>query len=135
MEEMYNISIVMHNLGVMGMLGVIIINSLMLLFSKEINDYAKRMRVFMPIGAGMLSIIIFTGAVMMAAKHLTFTVENIIMILFSFFLIFFEVKRYATLKHLDLSKPDAFKLYREKTFRILQIEFFVSLAISVWMLV
>jgi hypothetical protein len=134
MNEMYDMSIVTHNIGVMGLLGVIIVNILILLVSQDIRMYAKRMRIFMPIGAGMLSLIIFTGAVMMTAKHLEFTIANSIMTVFSFILIFLEVKRYVSLKHLDLNKIDAFKLYRQKAFRIFQIEFFVSLAISVWML-
>lgn len=135
MDEMYNMSIVTHNIGVMGLLGVIVVNVLMLLATKDIRSYAKRMRVFMPIGAGMLSLIIFTGAVMMTSKHLSFTIENIVMTVFSLILIFLEVKRYASLKHIDLSKENAFEMYRQKAFRIFQIEFFVSLAISVWMLV
>ena len=135
MNEMYDMSIITHNIGVMGLLGVILINILMLLVSQNIHAYAKKMRVFMPIGSAMIAIIIFTGAVMMTAKHLEFTVENSLMTVFSLVLIFLEVKRYAGLKHLNLKLENAFEIYKKKAFRIFQIEFFVSLAISVWMLV
>ncbi len=133
MNEMYDMSIVTHNLGVIGLLGVVLVNILMLLKEENIHVYAKKMRVFMPIGATTISVILFTGTIMMAAKHLSFSAENIFMIIFGVFLIFFEVKRYSNLKHLDIRKENAFDLYKQKAFKILQIEFFISLGISIWM--
>ncbi|MBU0719836.1 hypothetical protein KJ877_00695 [bacterium] len=135
MNEMYDMSIVTHNFGVMGILGVILVNIVMLLRAQNIRIYAKKMRVFMPIGATMIAVILFTGSVMMAAKHLSFTVENIIMIVFGTLMIFFEITRYKKLKHLDLSEENHLQNYKSAAMRILQFEFFVTLAISVWMFI
>ncbi|MBU1657800.1 hypothetical protein KKG72_01965 [bacterium] len=135
MNEMYEMSIVTHNFGVMGILGVILVNIVMLVMAQDIRIYAKKMRVFMPIGASLIAVILFTGAVMMAAKHLSFSIENIIMIVFGTFLIFFELTRYKKLKHLNLEQENPLETYKKGAFKILQIEFFITLAISVWMLI
>lgn len=135
MNEMYDMSIVTHNFGVIGLLAVILVNLLMLLGAQEIHRYAKRVRIFMPMSVTMIAVILFSGTVMMAAKHLHFSVENIIMILFGIALIFLELTRYKKLKHLDISKEDALQSYKSIGLRILNIEFFVTLAISVWMLI
>lgn len=134
MNEMYDMSIVTHNLSVMGILAVILVNLVMLLGAQEVRSYAKRMRIFMPMSATMIAVILFTGVVMMAAKHLDFSIENIIMILFGVALIFMELIRYKKLKHLDISKEDALTTYKTLGLKILYIEFFVTLAISAWML-
>ncbi len=135
MNEMYDMSIVTHNMGVMGILAVILVNLVMLLGAQDIHRYAKRVRIFMPMSATMIAVILFTGIVMMAAKHLNFSVENIIMIIFGIALIFLELTRYKKLKHLDISKEDALQTYRLIGLRILNVEFFVTLAISAWMLI
>ncbi len=135
MNEMYDMSIVTHNLGVMGIMAVVLINLVMLIVAQDIHRYAKKMRVFMPIGAMMIAVILFTGTVMMAAKHLHFSGENIIMIVFGILLIFLELTRYKKLKHLDFDKEDAFATYKTLALKIMSIEFFVSLIISVWMLI
>ena len=135
MNEMYDMSIVTHNLSVMGMLAVILVNLVMLLGAQDIHKYAKRMRIFMPMSATMIAVILFTGVVMMAAKHLEFSIENIIMIVFGTLLIFLELIRYKKLKHIDISADDALKTYKSLALKILNIEFFITLAISAWMLI
>ncbi len=135
MNEMYDMSIVTHNLSVMGILAVIFVNIVMLLGAQDIHKYAKRMRIFMPMSATMIAVILFTGIVMMAAKHLEFSIENIIMIVFGTLLIFLELVRYKKLKHIDISVEDALKTYKSLALKILNIEFFVTLAISAWMLI
>lgn len=133
MNEMYAMGIVTHNLGVMGMLAVILINFLMLLGAQDIRRYAKRMRIFMPIGAGLIATILFTGAVMMAAKHLSFSFENIVMIVFGILLIILEAKRYKKLKYINMNEPNPLERYKAIAYKILSIEFFGSLLITVWM--
>lgn len=133
MNEMYAMGIVTHNLGVMGMLAVILINFLMLFGARDIRKYAKRMRIFMPIGAGLIATILFTGAVMMAAKHLHFSVENTIMTIFGIALIILEAKRYKKLKYINLTDENPLQRYKAVGYKILSIEFFGSLLITLWM--
>ena len=133
MNEMYAMGIVTHNIGVMGMLAVILINFLMLVGAQDIRRYAKRMRIFMPIGAGLIATILFTGAVMMAAKHLHFTFENSVMTVFGVLLIILEAKRYKKLKYINMNEVNPLERYKVIAYKILSIEFFGSLLITVWM--
>ena len=78
---------------------------------------------------------IFTGIVMMAAKHLNFSLANSAMIVVSIVFIILEVKRYKILKHeTDIQQEGAFIDYKRKAFRILVIEMALLTVMSSWML-
>lgn len=134
MEEMYSLSIDIHWWGVLGLLAVIGWNMFWLLKSGNIVRYAKRMRVAMPVSASLIALLIFTGAVMMAAKHLSFTLENVVMILFSIALIVMEAKRYKSLKRSNIEKFSALQSYKTKAFKLLGTELLLTLLITGWML-
>ncbi|MCD6433350.1 MAG: hypothetical protein J7L21_04850, partial [Sulfurimonas sp.] len=129
----YGMSIVTHNYSVMLVLAAILVNVFMLLREKDIKKYVRSLRIFMPIGMTMIGTVIFTGVVMMAAKHLDFSVENIVMILFAVVLIVLENMRSSKLKFLDRSEANAFKNYKAQMMKIFMLEVVVVLSISVWM--
>lgn len=131
MEEMYSMSIETHYYSVIGILIVISLNFFMLFKAENIPDYQRQMSLFTPIGSIAIGGIIFTGVIMMAAKHLEFSIENIVMIVFSIAIIYLELKRVKTLKHLksDLNK------YKKYANILLTIEVFLTLSISIWMLI
>lgn len=133
MNEMYDMSIVTHNYGVMFILLAILTNVIMLLRAKDISKYRRSMRIFMPISSIGIGIVVFTGIVMMAAKHLDFTIENIVMIIFAALLMFLESKRSSKLKYLNKKEDGIFAKYKSFAFKILRIEIFMTLSISVWM--
>lgn len=136
MEAMYTVGIEIHYVSVLLLIGVVGFNIALLALSKQIKRYARRMRIVMPISATFLAVIIFTGMVAMAAKHLAFTPQNSAMIVISLLIIGMEVRRYKILKsETDLSRIDAYELYRDKAFRILGIELGLLLLMSGWMLV
>ncbi len=132
-NEMYDMSIVAHNYGVMAVLGVILLNLIMLLRAKDVKKYTRFMSIFMPIGSLGIGLIIFTGVIMMAAKHLDFTLANIAMIIFATILIVLEVKRSSKLKYLNKKEENAFKEYKIFSIKVLALEVFVTLSISAWM--
>lgn len=135
MEALYTIGLEIHTVGVLVLMGVVMFNILMLSLSKNIILYAKRMRIVMPISGSLIALILFTGAIMMAAKHLHFTFPNLIMIVAGIVMIILEAKRYKTLKRrTDISQENAFEGYKSKAFRFLGIEFGMMLIISVWMM-
>jgi predicted negative regulator of RcsB-dependent stress response len=70
---------------------------------------------------------------MMAAKHLDFTIENIVMILLAIILIVLEAKRKKALKYLSTKKEHAFAVYKPFARTILQLEFGLVLLMSLWM--
>jgi len=132
MNEMYNMSIVTHNYSVIGILGTILFNIIVLYAAKDIKKYARVMNLFMPIGMTVIGMVIFSGVVMMAAKHLNFTIENIIMMIFAVALIILENIRSKKLQNL-IKEEDALKKHKQEAFKIIKIELLLVLAISVWM--
>lgn len=136
MEAMYTMGLEIHYVGVIVLMGVVMFNITMLSLSKNVVRYAKRMRIVMPISASLIALTLFTGMVMMAAKHLQFTLANSAMIAAAVTMIVLEAKRYKTLKkRTDITQEGAFDRYKEKAFRYLGIEATMLLIISVWMLV
>ena len=130
MNEMYNMGIVTHNLAVMGILGVIFINLFLLKMAKDIYRYRRVARIFTPIGSVMIGAVIFTGVVMMAAKHLNFTIENIVMILIATLFVFLEFRRMKELRFADLDSLDRYKHFASN---LLYVEIILVTLLSMWM--
>ena len=134
MNEMYNMGLSLHSIGSVAILAVIFLNLYILISYQDLKKYKRLMSIFLtPLSATMLGYGIFTGVVMMAAKQLDFTLENIAMILISVIFIVLEVKRLKSLKYLDPSKERAFSAYKPLARTILQVEFLMVLVISIWM--
>jgi 4-amino-4-deoxy-L-arabinose transferase-like glycosyltransferase len=135
MEAMYKSGLNIHYFGVIVLMGVVLFNIVMLALSHHIVRYAKRMRIVMPISGSLIALVLFTGAVMMAAKHLHFTFANISMIVIAIVMIILEAKRYKTLKRrTDITQEGAFAEYKKKAFRFLGIEMTMLILMSVWMM-
>ena len=134
MNEMYNMGLSLHSFGAVAILVVIFINLFVLISYQDLKKYKRLMSIFLtPLSASMLGFAIFTGIVMMAAKQLDFTLENIVMILIGILFIALEVKRLKSLKYLAENKERAFEAYKPIARTILQIEFLMVLLISLWM--
>jgi len=135
MEALYTAGLEIHFVGVVVLLSVVMFNIIMLALSQQIVRYAKRLRIVMPISSSLIIITIFTGIVMMAAKHLNFSLANVAMIILSILFIVLEVKRYKILKHeTNIKQDNAFVQYKQKAFRFLGIEMALLVMMSVWML-
>ena len=136
MEAMYKTGLNIHYFGVIVLMGVVVFNIVLLSLSHHIIRYAKRMRIVMPISGSLIALILFTGAVMMAAKHLEFSFANIAMIVVAIVMIILGAKRYKTLKRkTDITQDDAFVEYKQKAFRFLGIEMALWVSRSVWMMI
>lgn len=135
MEALYSLGLEIHTVGVIVLLAVVMFNIMMLALSREVIRYSKRMRIVMPTSASLIAVAIFTGAIMMAAKHLNFTFANVSMIVVSILLIVLEAKRYRILKRqTDIQQENAFAQYKVKAFRLLGIELLLLLVMFGWML-
>lgn len=134
MEEMYQTGLQIHDAALIVLGGVVIFNLAMLMMSQHVVRYARRMRIVMPISATLITAIIFTGTVMMAAKHLSFTIANGAMIIASVAMIVFEAKRYSILKRkTDIHSEDGFMGYKKKAYRLLGGEMAMILIMTLWM--
>ena len=87
----------------------------------------------LPLTATVLGLEIFTGVIMMAAKHLDFTIGNIVMIAISVLLIVLEVKRSKSLKYMNPNKERSLEAYKGYAIKLLYIEIAWILVIFIWM--
>ena len=132
MNYMYNMSIDAHGYSVVLLLLLMSLNLILLFKADALLPYRKKMAYLTPTIAVVLASIIFTGTIMMAAKHLQFTLENVVMIVFGIVFIILEAKRVKPLKHLK-NLPQAIPLYRDFAKKILFAQFLLVGAISAWM--
>ena len=134
MNEMYNMGLSLHSLGGVALIGVIFLNIFFLRIAKDLQKYKRLMSIFLlPLTATVLGLEIFTGIVMMAAKNLDFTIENIVMIGISVLLIVLEVKRAKTLKYMNPNKERSLQAYKDFGIKLLYIEAAWVLVIFIWM--
>jgi len=135
MNEMYNMSIVAHYYSVVAVFLSILLNLVMLIKANDIEKHKRFVSLYNPIGGTFMGGIIFTGVVMMAAKHLNFSIENILMILIAIYMIYLDVKRNKALKIIRTDYHSSFQFYRLFAMRMLVMQMLVLLAMSIWMLV
>ena len=134
MNEMYNMGLSIHSIGGIALVGVIFLNIFFLRIAKDLQKYKRLMSIFLlPLTATVLGLEIFTGIIMMAAKHLDFTIENIVMIAIAVLLIVLEVKRAKTLKYINPNKERSLVAYKDYANKLLYIEIAWTLVIFIWM--
>ncbi len=133
MNEMYEMSLGAHAIGVILLLVIFLASLWQLARARDVMAYLRKIRIQGPLIFMAMFVPIFTGTVMMAAKHLAFTVPNIIMILVSIILIFFEIKRSRPLKYASIAEEGAFEKYKKDAQKILVSEIALIILISIWM--
>ncbi|MDQ7043276.1 MAG: hypothetical protein Q9M40_01355 [Sulfurimonas sp.] len=134
MNEMYTLGLSIHSIVAIATLAVIFMNLFLLISNNDLKKY-KRLHsiVLWPITFSVLGTAVFTGVIMMAAKHLDFSFANVIMILITIIYIALEVKRVKSLKYLSDTKDHAFNAYKPMARTILQVEFIMILLLSMGM--
>ena len=134
MNEMYTMGLSLHSMSSIAILAVIFMNLFLLISNNDLKKYKKLHNVVLwPITFTVLGVTIFTGIIMMAAKHLDFTFANVVMILISIVYIALEAKRVKGLKYLSETKDHALNAYKPIARTILQVEFILVLLLSVGM--
>lgn len=130
---MYDMSLSIHWWGVLLLIGIFLASLWQLNRSKDVLAYLRKMRIQGPLIFMAMFIPIFTGMVMMAAKHLDFTIANIMMILLSIILIVFEIRRSKPLKFASIAEEGAFEKYKKEARTILISEIALIILVSLWM--
>lgn len=131
---MYNMGLSIHSVDTAILLGVMLLNFVVLKKSTSLQKYKRVNSIFLlPLTATILGLAFFTGTIMMAAKHLDFTLANIVMIIISLVLILLEVKRNKALKYINASKERAMEAYQGFGVKILVMELVITLLMSLWM--
>ena len=134
MDQMYAMGVNIHSIGVIILILAMVANLVAVKKAEDIGKY-KRLRsvVLLPLNSMLVAAAIFTGTLMMAAKHLDFTLENILMIIIAITLIIKEVRRSKALKHIDDDDPVDLMLYKQFASRIIYFELSLVISISIWM--
>lgn len=130
MDYMYGYALLAHFYSVFGMLAVIVINMFII---QKVNDISKLRRIMLiwtPMGSVMLGSVIFSGVIMMAAKHLDFTWQNILMIIASIVIIILEAKR---AKRLRYTKKEEFLKYKNYANMLLAIQSAIVIVVATLM--
>ena len=78
-------------------------------YTKNFDVYKRRIRMWMPIYILAIAFTMFTGILMMAAKHLDFNLSNNLMILLSLLIIALESKRHKRLKNAQKADEELFR--------------------------
>ncbi len=133
MNAMYNMSLSIHWVSVFLLVAIFAASLWQLERANDVMAYLRKMRIQGPLILMAMFAPIFTGMVMMAAKHLEFTIPNIAMIVLSIVLIFFEIKRSRPLKYASIIEEGAFDKYKKDAKTILISEIALILLISIWM--
>ena len=130
---MYLMSLQLHFGLVLVWMGVIAFNAAMVQFAVRAPEYVRRARIVMPFSVMAIAAVAFTGTVMMAAKRLDFTLENIAMIVVTVMLIVLEARRYKTVRRLRTKMADALALYRPYALKLLGAELGLTMLMTLWM--
>jgi len=130
---MYEMSLILHEAGIVLLLLIFLLSIWQLNRVENTLGYLKKMRIQAPMIMMAMFVPIFTGMVMMAAKHLSFSVPNIVMIILSIVLIIFEIKRARPLKYASIMEKDVFEQYKKDATMILVGESALIVLISIWM--
>lgn len=130
MNEMYTMS---HYIHVISLIAYLLILVIMLLTHKRqmlFDDYVKKIGMYMVFHITLMSFFVLTGAIMMAAKHLSFTAANLLMILSVVLITALEIRRNKL-----LAKASKYKLVGEdeckaSAFKYQLIELILVLCVS-----
>lgn len=138
MDAMYTLGLSIHSVTTVCYLLMIILNIVVLYKFEDDHRYKRVNAIFLaPFTFMILSFVLFTGVIMMAAKHLDFTIQNSAMVLLSVVIVYFEIKRAKALRFVQADDDDIeemiFEEYKAVFLRTLFIEFFGVLFIALWM--
>jgi hypothetical protein len=98
MENMEHTMLQLHIWPVVGLALLVAVNIAVILLQKEDRKLKKYLRIQATAWTTLMSMIVFTGAAIMAYLHLDFTVKIVLMIAAAVALSFLELRRHLVLK-------------------------------------
>jgi hypothetical protein len=123
---MYTSAIDYHIYAVLLLVITITLFYLYTQLQRDFNRYKILIRNWMPIYVFALASAIFTGIVMMAAKHLIFDLPNLLMIFSSAFLIGLEIIRHKRMKASPQSDERAYIIFAKRIYAIELVTLFAT---------
>ena len=130
MEEMYAMSQDIHMFSVVALLIILIFMLFVHKSKAEFEAYVKRVQILMTVHISLLASVVLTGAIMMAAKHLSFTPANLLMIISIFIILTLEIKRNRALVKVTKLKQMEPDVCKKLAFKYHLIELVLIIAVS-----
>jgi hypothetical protein len=130
MNEMYTMSQSIHIYSVIALIVVLLMMIAMHKVKGDFDKFVKNIKIAMVFHLSLLGFVVLTGTVMMAAKHLSFTPANLLMIVSVFIIIALEIKRNKALVKVIRFKTMSKESYKRVGFRYQSVELFLLLGVS-----
>ncbi len=130
MNEMYTMSQSIHIYSVIALIVVLLLMIAMHKVKGDFDKFVKNIKIAMVFHLTLLGFVVLTGTVMMAAKHLSFTPANLLMIVSVIIIIALEIKRNKALVRVIKLKTMDNDSYKRVGFRYQSVELFLLLGVS-----
>ncbi len=130
MNEMYEMSQSIHIYSVIGLLFLLLVMIAMHKVNGDFQKFVKWIKVLMVFHLSLVGFIVLTGAIMMAAKHLSFTPANLLMIVSFFIIAALEIKRNKALARVIRFKMMSHEHYKKLGFRYQLAELLLIVGVS-----
>lgn len=130
MNEMYEMSQSIHIYSVIGLIVILLFMIAMHKVKGNFEKFVKSIKVLMIFHLSLLGFVVLTGTVMMAAKHLSMTPANLLMVVSVFIILALEIKRNRALAKVIKYKLMEEDVYKRLGFKYQVIELFLLLAVS-----
>ncbi len=130
MNEMYEMSQSIHIYSVIGLIVILLLMIALHKVKGDFEKFVKNIKILMIFHLSLLGFVVLTGTIMMAAKHLSMTPANLLMVVSVFIILTLEIKR-----NRALSKVIKFRLMKEDVYKGLgfkyqSAELFLLLGVS-----
>ena len=130
MDEMYAMSQSIHIYSVGGLIFILLWMIAMHKVKGDFEKFVKNIKILMVFYLSILGFIVLTGSVMMAAKHLSLTPANLLMIITVFIVLVLEIKRNKALAKVIKFRLMEEGVYKKMGFKYQSAELFLLLAVS-----
>lgn len=112
MNQMYAMSVDIHLFSVLALMIIMLVMMLLHTSKSDLGLLVTKIQGVTIVYLCFLGFAVLTGAIMMAAQHLSFTPANLLMVLAAFAVLMLEIKRnkalVKTIKYMQMS-PKAYK--------------------------
>ena len=130
MNEMYEMSQGIHIYSLIAWMSVLLIMIIVHKLGNDFKKFVKTINILMILYITLAGFVVLTGTIMMAAKHLSFTPANLLMILSIFIVATLEIKRNKALAKVVKFKLMDAQVYARLGFKYQVIEFILLLGVG-----
>ncbi len=130
MNEMYEMSQSIHIYSVVALIVILLFMMAMHKVKGDFGKFVRNIKILMVFHLSLLGFVVLTGTVMMAAKHLSMTPANLLMIVSVFIVLTLQIKRTRALSRVIKYKLMEEDAYKKLGFKYQSIELFLLMGVG-----